>query len=322
MHINAKEKFLLANLAGQTVDATTPFLTKNLSADIYKGGTQELDYDGPDAGQDVPQIRTNPSNAFDFEVDFVASGVLGTAPASGQLLQACGFAETVTASTDVTYTKADADNIAALDLEMRHIVDRDGTPRDYLYKTVGAKGQVGLDLTEGEIPMLKISNMEGDYITPSDVTGVDPDQTTMDALKANLALPVDGDNTLVFQLNNKNLCVSSFSCSNLTGYTTERANIAGGCKYTAITAGTVEFTMTFLEVDWTSEFNPYAYAETESGVQRFPFKVVHGTVAGQQLELASDEIQVLPGVQEAEIKGELARTVTCRVLKPFTLIAK
>lgn len=43
-----------------------------------------------------------------FSVDLQSSGVLGTAPAWGSLLQGCGFSETVTTSTRVDYVPASA----------------------------------------------------------------------------------------------------------------------------------------------------------------------------------------------------------------------
>lgn len=319
IHIDAKEKFLLGNLAGTAIAATDVFYTQNLTARIYEGDTEERDFDGIYAGQDKPQTRLNETNGFDFDVDYVASGSLGVAPPSSLLLQACGFKETINSGVDVVYTKESINDTKSIDLEMRRVVSRGATDRDYLYKTGDAKGQIGINLSNSGTPVLNISGMDGDYYTPTDVTGVTPDYGT---LKSNLGLPANADNTLVVLLNGKSICISEFSSSNLSGYETARLSLPGGCKYTKMTAGIVEASITMLAVDWTTDFNPFAYAETGAGVQRFPFQMVHGTVAGQILDLSSTEVQVLPGVSETDIEGELAYQATLRFLQPIELTAK
>jgi hypothetical protein len=50
------------------------------------------------------QLLANQRVELTFDVELTGSGVAGTAPAYGILLQACGFAEAVSAATSVTYT--------------------------------------------------------------------------------------------------------------------------------------------------------------------------------------------------------------------------
>lgn len=50
------------------------------------------------------QLPYTRRGALSFSVDLASSGAAGTAPAWGKLLQACGFAETITAATRVDYT--------------------------------------------------------------------------------------------------------------------------------------------------------------------------------------------------------------------------
>lgn len=318
IHIDEKEKFLLGNLNGQAIAATNVFYTRNLQADVYGGDTEEKEYDGINAGQDVPQTRLNETNSFGFDLDYVASGALGTAPNASIWLQAAGFKETINAGVDVVYTKEAINAIKSVDMDMRRVVEQGGT-RDYLYQTLDAKGQAGISLSNGNSPVFNFANFAGDYVRPSDVTGVTPDYGTQ---KDNLALPANADNTLAVILGSESICISEFACQNLTGYTASRLTLPGGCKYTKMSSGVVEASVTMLANDWTSEFNLFAYAETGAGIQRFPFSMTHGTVAGQILELASTEVQVLPGVSETEIEGELAFSCTLRALQPFVLTAK
>lgn len=86
-----------------------------------------------------------------FEVELVGSGTAGTAPAWGPLLRACGFAQTLTASTRVDYTpitnSQESVTIYAFSDGVRHILR-------------GARGTVQIRAVVGEIPRM-IFNFQG-----------------------------------------------------------------------------------------------------------------------------------------------------------------
>lgn len=81
-----------------------------------------------------------------FDVELVGASALGTAPAWGPLLRACGFAETLTASTRVDYLPVST----GFESVTIYYYD-DGV----LHKLLGARGAVVIGAKLGEIPKLQ-----------------------------------------------------------------------------------------------------------------------------------------------------------------------
>lgn len=79
-----------------------------------------------------------------YEVEIQASGALGTPPAWGKLLRACGFAETITASTRVEYTPI-TNGMEALTQE--------AYDSGVLHKLLGARGNAQFKLGVSERPV-------------------------------------------------------------------------------------------------------------------------------------------------------------------------
>jgi hypothetical protein len=81
-----------------------------------------------------------------FDVELVGSGTAGTAPAWGPLLRACGFSQTLTASTRVDYlpvtSTPDSVTIYAFSDGVRHVLR-------------GARGTVQIRAVVGEIPRMQ-----------------------------------------------------------------------------------------------------------------------------------------------------------------------
>ncbi|MBY0240758.1 MAG: hypothetical protein K2X55_15715 [Burkholderiaceae bacterium] len=101
-----------------------------------------------------------------FDVELAGSGVAGTAPKFGPLLRSCAFAETITASTSVTYAPITA---AQEFCTLYYYMD------GVLCKMTDAKGTVSLELNAKGIPVLKFK-LIGLYSTPADASmpaGVD-----------------------------------------------------------------------------------------------------------------------------------------------------
>lgn len=96
-----------------------------------------------------------------FTVEMKGSGAAGTAPRGvGDLLEACGMAETVVASTSVTYKPATS-SLKSVTIYCY----KDGL----LYKLTGARGNVSVVLRAGETPKLQFSMM-GRYNIPTDTS--------------------------------------------------------------------------------------------------------------------------------------------------------
>lgn len=102
----------------------------------------------------------NPKVQFSFSVDVAGSGVAGTAPKWGRLLQACGFGETVVASTSVTYNlKTDNADIAGLTMV--------GFMDGQRHLATGCRGSAQLMGKVGEFFRVMF-NMTGIYAAPTD----------------------------------------------------------------------------------------------------------------------------------------------------------
>lgn len=83
-----------------------------------------------------------------FSVEISGSGAAGTAPAWGPLLQACGYAEAVTASTRVDYTP-----VSTGQKSLTIYYSDDGV----LHKALGCMGNVQFSMGAGERPLLKFT---------------------------------------------------------------------------------------------------------------------------------------------------------------------
>ena len=131
-----------------------------------------------------------------FDVEIAGSGVAGTAPRWGRCLRACGFGETIVATTSVTYLPASAGIVSvALDFNAdgnRHLL-------------TGCRGTATLNLTTGEIPKISFEMM-GIYNAVAKGTPLTP-------TFANQAAPVvvNSTNTTAVSAFAFSACMESFS---------------------------------------------------------------------------------------------------------------
>lgn len=102
-----------------------------------------------------------------FDVELVGGGTVGTGPAWGDLMRACGWAETETASTRVDYTLIST----AFESVSLYWYD-DGL----LHKLLGARGDVTIKLNSGAIPVLSFS-FKGLYSAASAASNATPTLT-------------------------------------------------------------------------------------------------------------------------------------------------
>jgi len=103
-------------------------------------------------------LATGVHRSFEFEVELAGSGAAGTAPKWAPLLMACGFNETLVASTTATYAP-----ISTGDTTVTMYGYLDGL----LFKLTAAKGTVSFDLNAKQIPVMKFKFI-GEYSTPTD----------------------------------------------------------------------------------------------------------------------------------------------------------
>lgn len=90
---------------------------------------------------------------IDFEVELAGSGAAGTAPNFSALMQACGFAETIVASTSVTYLPITLTSVTQTGTSASIYFQRDAIKHVLL----GARGSFSLDMTVKTLPKLKFT---------------------------------------------------------------------------------------------------------------------------------------------------------------------
>lgn len=211
---------------------------------------------------------------FTFEVELAGSGTAGTAPAWGPLLEACGFAETITAGVDVTYDLVS-----------------EGEPTltlyGYLDKTkfilANAKGTVSFELNAKAIPVMKFEFI-GTY-TPATEEVAMP--TGVDYSKFKQPKTVGKTNTPVFSFHGLAAKASAFSI-NLANALAWRELIgyAGPRSPDRQPTGSVTMEMPSVAVkDWAE-----VVREGTTGA----CNLTHGTAAGNIVQLAMPATQCKP----------------------------
>ena len=149
-------------------------------------------YKGNSGKQFVGEYRR-----FRFEIEMAGAGVAGTEPKWGVCLEACGFAKTITAATNVTY-----DPVSGGEPTLTMYGYLDGIR----WIMTGAKGTVTFTLNAKGIPVMAYEFV-GDYVAATDTafpTGVD-----YSAFQAPLA--VSKRNTPTFTFHGLAACTSAFS---------------------------------------------------------------------------------------------------------------
>ena len=115
-----------------------------------------------------PQLIANNRVQVTFEVEYAGSGTAGTAPRYGSLLKACGFSETIVASTSVTYAPV---STSFSSVTMYYSTD------GVRHKVTGARGTYSLNLTANQIPVINFT-MTGQYVAPTDTADPTPTFTS------------------------------------------------------------------------------------------------------------------------------------------------
>lgn len=148
-----------------------------------------------------------------FEVEVKGSGTAGTAPEIGPLIEACGFNETIVASTSVTYLPESSahESITLYWYEFGR----------KLHKLTGARGNFTIKLEAGGICLIEF-DFVGHYTEPTDQTQPTPTYNSQ-VPKAGLGMTVaiNGVSAIVakrWQWSPNNTIVTPASLSSSDGY--------------------------------------------------------------------------------------------------------
>jgi hypothetical protein len=228
-----------------------------------------------------------------FEVEYAGSGTAGTAPRYGALLKACGFSETIVASTSVTYapvsTSFDSCTIYYSTDGIRH-------------KVTGCRGNFSLALTANQIPVINFT-MTGQYNAPTDTADPTPTYTNQAAPQI-----FNDTNTTTFSL---------FSSSALALQTCE-VDIGNEVVYRELVNSDKEVIITnraasgSFAIEAPTLATKDFFAEAVAG-NTGALSLVHGTTAGNIITLASSVVS-LGNPAYAEDQGVVMLNL------PFTLV--
>jgi hypothetical protein len=254
-----------------TPDGTDAVLVRELEITPQASDTVERELVRPYMGA-FQQLLANTRVEVTFQVELAGSGTAGTAPRYGSILKACGFSETVVATTSVTYAP-----VSSSFSSCTIYYNVDGT----LHKLTGCRGTFTLNGEVGEIPYIEFE-MTGIYNAP-----------TATALPAttytNQATPLlfKNGNTTSFELLSYSGCLQSIELEmgneivyrELVGCTKEvlitDRQVTGTAMIEAVALGTQDY---------------FAAAITEGALGNLQF--THGTVAGNIVAVSSTAIDI------------------------------
>jgi hypothetical protein len=215
-----------------------------------------------------------------FRVELAPSGVAGTPPAWGPLLRACGCAQTIVATTSVTFNPVtDAHESAAIHFNM------DGT----LVKISGARGTCTIRVGAQGIPYLEFE-FTGLFSVPTAAALPTADFTSF--TKPDLA---SNTNTPVFTIDGVSLTMRSFSLA--LGNQVENRFLIG--SEAVLITDRAEAIETVVEAVPLATLNPFSLAASQSQV---PVVLQHGVAAGKRATITAQAAQMQrpQGVQNAQ----------------------
>lgn len=295
--MKTRSRYLLAKIettygTDPTPAAANAIITSNLKRRIYAGPTVSRENDRNALGARA-QINTAPFVEYEFDVEMMGSGTLGTPPNYGVLLRACGFAQTITASTKVEYLPVSAsfESVSAY-------YDR-GSERQI---AKGMRGTGGISFVASQMPKFNFKTT-GFYQRPANQTPVTPAPTP------NIEpLPVNKTNTPTCTLGAYNLILQSLTID--FGLQVTHTNLV---NFEEVLIGEREMTGTLVcMAPHISTKDMFALAESHAGASSSAFQLIHGPTP-KIVQLDSPALQIT-GIEETDINGEVGYSMPFRLL--------
>ncbi|MFZ4286633.1 hypothetical protein [Variovorax sp. HJSM1_2] len=208
---------------------------------------------------------------LEFEIELAGAGAAGTAPKWAPALKACGFSETLSASTSAVYQPVSSGEPT---------VTCYGYLDGLLFKLTGSKGTVSFELNSKQIPVMKYKFL-GEYSPATDV--VLP--TTADFSGYQQPLTVGKVNTPSFSAFGQPMVMQSLTMdmANALAYR-DLVGAAGPTSADRSPAGSmVVETASAAVVNW---------GEITRLGTKGPLSIVHGTTAGNIIQADVPYVQV------------------------------
>ena len=288
-----RNKTLLAKIESTYGTDATPagtdaVLTSDLQIEPYAGPVVSRDLDRSTLGGQT-QINTNPQVTLTFNVEVAGSGVAGTAPAYDALLKGCGFSEASGSPSSNVYTPVSS-SWDSVSFYFFHDGQR--------HKVLGARGNMSMSLTRGEIPRYTFTFI-GQYDTPTAAspTGVD----TSDYVAP---VPVTNTNTPTFTLGGSPL--TDLTAESLTfdmGNNVISCNVINANEIHItdrnVTGSTVVEAVLPSTKDWFTDA-----LESDTTINLQALTLVHGTTSGNIVTFEAPAVQMAT-VAQTESDGVL-----------------
>lgn len=217
------------------------------------------------------QLAVGVHREFEIEVELAGAGAAGTAPKWAPLLMACGFSETLVASTTASYAP-----ITTGDTTVTLYGYLDGL----LFKMSAAKGTVSFDFTSKAIPVAKFKFI-GEYVAATDTAF----PTGMVISGFQKPLTVGRVNTPTFTMHGLAAVVQSLTFD-VANNVTYRDLIGASGAYSSDRKPSGSVTMELPTVA-AANWGEIARLGTEAALQ-----LVHGTVAGNIIQVDMPKTQI------------------------------
>lgn len=245
-------------------------LATNVQITPMEGQEVSRDLEQPYLGAQ-PTVIVGRHVSMTYEVELASSGTLGTAPAWGPILMACGFGETVTAGASVAYSP-----ISTGFTSVTKYLNIDGVN----HVALGGRGSVTIRANAQQIPKL-VFTFKGLYLAPAETT-----LPTVDFSAFKDGIPVTDTNTPTFQLNGVDLAMSEFEL--------DMANQVEGRflvnQERVVIVNRKPTARCNVEAPGLGAFNPFALAGPPATY--VPLLLTHGVGAGNVVEVASPRLQI------------------------------
>lgn len=239
-------------------------------------------YDGPEVSRDFIRdylgasevIKTGTFVTVSFEVEIAGGGGADTPPPYSALLQACGFSETVNVATDVTFAPLSDDS--SMKTVTVYIEDNGET-----HKLTYGRGNVSFNMSTGTIPKMSFT-MTGLYTKPS--------ASTLTASYSGWQSPLAVNNTNMgtFTLDSYAFKMKEFNFD--MGNNVTYDPYVGG-EEVNLSNRNVTGSM-LVQAPLIATKDVYALVESHSGVSTYVADVVHGSTAGNIIEVDMPAVQV------------------------------
>lgn len=265
----------------------------------YRGDVLERNLHSNSLSPNPPKIGKRWIDV-NFSVELKGSGTAGSAPIIGDLLEACGFVETVSAGSSVTYVPASS-TMKSVTLYVHDMIDSTVCRR---HKVTGARGEVNFVFESGQVARAEFS-LSGLYNIPTDTTVsfTSYPETTLPPIVESLTFTLNSITSLVcqavnFAMGNRVVAKDDFnSAGSIKAFTINGRKPTGKMNPESVTVATYDYW-----TDW--------LAATQRSMS-----LILGSTAGNKVTITAPKITIdeIPegdreGIRTDEIPFRLSKS--------------